>query len=265
MNKWIYNVPKYLHPLLMDEFNDLHIISTIQNIQNEALPGDLLVCMWDDEPTLSQLTKLSTEVNVFPTRELIDFSANREKMTKFVQEHSKFTAEREYFKFTGEQIEITVPRLKNSLQVVAKVGEEHRGQDKFLLYPGQKLYVKNSVLFEEYVIDAVSFRVLLIGDHLFIIEYNNDPNQLKADNQTWIKNINAILIENEDHSSYEEVIEDTISLSKKLGYDYIGVDYVRNEQKTVCLELNIFPGIRLNDRTKAAGQAYWFNKIKELS
>lgn len=259
---WAYNLPRYLSLELMTKFTNVRFVESSEGIFNHLKPEDKIICMWDDGPTLSKLRKTTNET--YPSREMIEFAASREDMTKFVDEHSQFPAERSYFKFLGEEMELPAPRFQNSLKVVAKVGEEHRGQDKFLLYPGQKIYVKDSVVFEEFVENAHSFRVLIVGEEVFIIDYFDDPYMPKPDGQHWIKNINAVLEENLDHEKYAKAIEDTKNMVKVLGWDYAGVDYVMNEEKMVCLEFNTFPGIRLNERTREAGLKYWTKIIHDL-
>jgi len=259
MKIYAYNVPRYTHETLSKEFPHVVFLQNTNHLNDIIHPEDKVICMWDDTDTVSKIHAIDNEV--FPSRNIINFSANREEMSRFVDHHSQFPVEREYVKLEGN-FEVTVPRLLNSFNVVAKAGEEHRGQNKFLMYPGQTLTVKDSVIFEEFLDNAESFRVLLIGEEVFIIEYFDDPNRPKSLEQRWIKNINPILIENEDHDLFQKEIDDTIHLSKILGFDYIGVDYVKNADKTLCVEINTFPGVRLNERTRDAGLRYWRKKIK---
>ena len=262
MKIYAYNIPRYTHEVLKKEHPTVEFIPNTDRLLHEIKKEDVFICMWDDKETLNRLNELNNKV--FPSKEIIDFSSNREKMSKFVDEHSMFAMEREYVKCDG-MFQVTVPKLNRSLNVVVKVGEEHRGQNKFLKYPGQQMTVKDSVIFEEFLDNAHSFRVLLIEEDVFIIEYFDDPNNPKSMEQRWIKNLNPLLEENENHALFKDAIEDTLKMADLLDYRYIGVDYVRNDEKTLCLEINTFPGVRLNERTREAGLHYWRKKINELS
>jgi D-alanine-D-alanine ligase-like ATP-grasp enzyme len=226
--------------------------------------GDSFICFWNDEEALKAVSMLPPDVTLFPTRAMIDFAANREMMTRFVSQHSAFSANREYLSFPGETKQVIVPDLGDSSRVVCKVGEEHCGEDKFLLYPGQSLWAKDSVIFEEFLPDAHSFRVLIIGEQIFVIEYFDDPDFLKPDDKVWIKNISPLLVENEIHDNFTPYIEDAKNMANLLGYDYLGVDYVKTADRVICLEANTFPGVRLNERTQAAALSYWRDKIINL-
>lgn len=261
MKIYAYNIPRYTHEELSKEYPNIVFIPNTDHLLDVLEKEDKVICMWDDVDTLKRIHEINNDV--FPKREIIDFSANREQMSRFVDVHSKFPVEREYAKFEGT-FQVTVPKLNNSLNVVVKVGEEHRGQDKYLMYPGQTLTVKDSVIFEEFLDNAKSFRVLIVGDEVFVIEYFDDPNRPKSMEQRWIKNINPILQENENHELFKEEIEDALHLSKMLGFDYVGVDYVKTSEKTLCVEINTFPGVRLNERTRKAGLVYWRNVLEKL-
>ena len=261
MKIYAYNIAQYMHEELKKKYPEIIFIKNTENLLEEIKAEDIFICMWDDKDTLNRIKQIENEL--FPRREIIQFSANREEMTRFVQEHSNFKAEREYVKFEGT-FTTTVPKLNNSLNVVAKVGEEHRGQNKYLMYPGQKLTVNESVVFEEFLDNARSFRVLLIGTDVFIIDYFDDPKNPKPIEQRWIKNLNPILEENLHHEKYRDAIDDAKHLSKALAFDYLGVDYVQNEEKLVCLEANTFPGVRLNERTRRVALNYWIKKISEI-
>lgn len=262
MKVWFYNIHKEVMTEVIKEFSNVLIIKSTLKILEYIKPNDKFICFWNDNDTLERLSKINNEV--FPSKQIIfDFAKGREKMTRFVEKHSKFTTQREYFSFDGD-FEITVPKLPGSLKVVVKVGKEHRGQDKFLLYPGQKVKVKDGAIFEEFVEDAESIRVLLIGDKQFIVEYHDDPEAPRRPENEWIKNINPIIKVRENNSGYEDLIEDTVNMSKIMGYDYLAVDYVRNKEKTVALELNIYPGLAGDERVINQAKKYWVNKIGEL-
>ncbi|MNN89173.1 hypothetical protein D3C81_2069500 [compost metagenome] len=80
----------------------------------------------------------------------------------------------------------------------------------------------------------------------------------------WIKNINPIIKVRKDVSGYEDLIEDTINMSKIMNYDYLAVDYVRNKDKTAALELNIYPGLTEDEEVRNEAKKYWINKVNEL-
>lgn len=262
MKLYAYNLPRFVCESLQEVYPNLHPITNTQHLSQRIQQEDALICMWDDKDTLKEIKNIDN--TIFPQQNIIHFSSNREEMSRFVDQHSSFPLEREYVKFSGF-FPVTVPKLENSLQVVAKVGESHRGQNKFLLYPGQTLTVQDSVIFEEFVEDAESFRVLLIGENAFVIEYHDNPDAPRNEEQSWIKNLNPLLEENENQIGYEKEIEDARHLAKILGYSYIGVDYVKNDTKTVCVEINPFPGVRLNERTKSSALKYWEEIIKKMS
>lgn len=188
--------------------------------------------------------------------------SSRITMTQFVDKHSHYPAERDYVRIKGSFV-ATVPRLKRSLQVVAKVGEAHQGQNKYLLYPGQVLHVRDSVIFEEFVPDAISIRVLIIGDKTYVLEYQDDPENPRPLGKEWIKNINPIIKLVKNREADQSFIHDTLALSQILGYDYLGVDYVVSKDRSICLEVNPFPGISLEEIRREA-QKYWLQKVESL-
>ncbi|MNV58271.1 hypothetical protein D3C71_1506340 [compost metagenome] len=49
-----------------------------------------------------------------------------------------------------------------------------------------------------------------------------------------------------------------------MNYDYLAVDYVRNDYKTVALELNIYPGLSEDDEIRDQAKKYWINKMNEM-
>lgn len=256
----MYNVPKYVQEHLTLHFNEVQIMDKLYNINEPIKDEDKFICMWFDDPTIKFINKYTN--SSFPEKQLLtNIFTNRERMTKIVDKHSVFGAERDYVQCYGNT-RIMVPRLSNSLQVVVKVGEGHRGSNKYLLYPGQSLTVDDSVIFEEFVENAKSVRVLLIGDKAFIVEYFDDPEHLKSPEKEWIKNINTIIKVREDIKGFEHLVEDTKNISKAIDYDYLAVDYVYNEEKTVCLELNPFPGTTSDLRVHDCVKEYWYDKVK---
>lgn len=263
MRIWCYDLHRQVSVELIKEFNNISCIGSTSKLLNYIKPEDKFICFWNDEDTLNILKNINN--TVFPSKKIIfDFADGREKMTRFVEKNSKFTSKRNYISFK-DQMEIIVPKIENSLRVVAKVGKEHRGKDKFLLYPGQKLMVKDGAIFEEFIENADSIRILLIGDKTFVIEYHDDPESPRNPGEKWIKNINPVIKVRDSIQGFEDLVEDTLNMSKIIGYDYLAVDYVKNEEKTLALELNIYPGLANDERIIKTATKYWIDKIHQLN
>ena len=184
-------------------------------------------------------------------------------MTRFVEYNSNFSTKRIYVDCKEEQ-EMIVPEICSARKIVAKIGIDHIGQNKFIVYPGQKIKVNDKVIFEEFVEDAESIRILLIGKTPFVIKYMDNPNINKEPDKKWIKNIDPIIKVEENIEGFEQFVNDTLNMSRMMGYDYLAVDYVQNKEKTICLELNIFPGLPDDEKIISESSKYWINKINDL-
>ncbi|MNC13561.1 hypothetical protein D3C75_613130 [compost metagenome] len=262
MKVWFYNAHRAVLPELIAKFDNIVFLGKTHGLLKNIKEEDKFICFWNDEETLNVLKQLQNEV--FPSKEIIfNFAEGREKMTRFVEQYSKFSIKRDYVNVVGTA-EVMVPKLPNSLKVVAKVGGDHKGDNKFCLYPGQKLMVKDSVIFEEFIENGQSIRILLIGNKPYVVEYYDDPDNPRMPENDWIKNINPIIKVRKDVSGYEDLIEDTINMSKIMNYDYLAVDYVRNKDKTAALELNIYPGLTEDEEVRNEAKKYWINKVNEL-
>lgn len=179
-----------------------------------------------------------------------------DKMTKYPLERVfKENQERKY-----EQI--VVPKLESSDRVVVKVGNAHQGEGKYLKEPNTKLMMsKESVIFEQFVDNARSIRVLFIGDTLFIVEHKS---------REWIKNMNPEELTYSYNARYQlgihnidEIIGDALNLKKHFGMSYGGIDYVVSEDVTGLLEVNDMVGLPEVEEVREVAKDYWLALCQE--
>ncbi len=261
MKIYAYNLNRHIKDDLVYNIHNLELVRSLQSVNKDITVEDVVICMWYDNESLEVV---KDRENVFPSHNILNLSQSRINMTKILDKHSMFPAERFYIEDNILE-SVMVPRLESSLKVVAKVGDDHKGQNKYLLYPNQTITTKESIIFEEFIEDARSIRVLLIGDKAFVIEFHNDKDLLKDKSTEWIKNINCTTELINDTSAYKDLIRDTRQLSNVLDYDFLAIDYVVNKEKTVALEINPFPGITTYSDIHEVAYDYWFEKITSLS
>lgn len=143
---------------------------------------------------------------------------------------------------------------------VVKIGQSHQGQDKYLIQSREELsvFLKTHMVSEmtvEKFYTGLSVRVLFIGDDHFGVQYHNE--------QSWIKN--SAGCEYDDWKAPKELVDHADKVRKHFGLEVAGIDYVIEENGTFhFLEINQFPGLKVNDATVDAGRSFLRMKMKEV-
>lgn len=152
--------------------------------------------------------------------------------------------------------------LKTSLEfpVVVKIGNVHRGQNKFLVSSKDDLESlkdnwNESVIVEPFF-EGRSVRALIVGDNIFGIEIKNDLN--------WIKNQCGADICRCELSS--ELIQHAKNVTNCFNLDISGVDYIVDENNNFhFLEINQFPGLaNIDDEVTQCVEKFLDDTLKTL-
>lgn len=125
----------------------------------------------------------------------------------------------------------------NSLKRVGKQGDNHCGDGKFLIRPTDLPFTpKENTLIEPFI-EGESYRVLVLGDRIWVIHYqsrdwrkNVDSTQTVIDAQYW------------DRVICKAVAKYT-SDAKRLGLPVVGFDFIHTGDEGIAIELNCYPGI----------------------
>ena len=145
---------------------------------------------------------------------------------------------------------------------VVKVGQEHRGQGKYLVknsYDEAALEKWNGVATVEPFFEGCSFRVLIVGSRSWGVWYDNPD--------SWIKNSCGASIVNTHEFTEEErssVERHARSVASSFGLDVAGVDYIVNKDSFNFLEINQFPGLNVCDDAVKHAKLYLIERMKEV-
>ena len=144
------------------------------------------------------------------------------------------------------------------LPYVAKTGQSHQGQDKFLLDSSTELRNKladnDKYLTVENFYEGLSVRVLFIGSEVFGVQYHND--------QSWIKNGPGC--DYDDWEPIPGIVEHASKVKDHFGLELAGVDYVVNETGYHFLEVNQYPGLNVNERSVEVAKAFLRTKLDSI-
>lgn len=119
---------------------------------------------------------------------------------------------------------------------VAKVGDCHRGQNKFLIDSKSTWddFVWNGTTIFEPFYEGDSIRAFVIGDNIFGVKVDNDT--------SWIKNTSGAEISCVELSN--DIKQHARKCMEVFGIDVGGIDYiVESNGKFHLLEVNQFPGL----------------------
>ena len=210
---------------------------------------------------------------LFPDPDFSSFIRDREIYLTEIDKVTEFPLKRLYFSEFSASID---PQVKSyfgeDAKVVYKVGNLHASEGKWLVSPSQPLpYLKYDqrkmpITVEEFVPDARSIRIGLIGDPMdfnnyFIVEHINS--------KTWLKNNNPEeeLVYSYDErynlgiSRIDELFDEVKSIARIFGANLLGVDWVVSDDKIGLLELNDMIGLPEGDFAK---NLFLTNLRKEL-
>jgi glutathione synthase/RimK-type ligase-like ATP-grasp enzyme len=148
--------------------------------------------------------------------------------------------------------------IEGPFPCVLKMGQGHRGQDKFLIRSSQDIPVLNDSATVEPFFRGDSVRILIIGARQWLIEYENPD--------SWIKNSAGA------HSRLlsEVFLDDPLVVHARRCHDLFGlqvsgVDYVVDwDGCPHFLEINQFPGLNVDDEVVKYAQDFFVQRMKEV-
>lgn len=119
---------------------------------------------------------------------------------------------------------------------VLKVGNEHRGEGKYLIRRAEDIVRWDGIATMEPFFDGESVRVLLLGDHTFGVRIRNEG--------SWIKNAPGASLEPWDPDP--AVVDHARRAMRLFNLEIAGVDYVIDRSGPRFIELNPFPRVGLS-------------------
>jgi hypothetical protein len=129
---------------------------------------------------------------------------------------------------------------------VLKIGEEHRGEGKFLIRSARQIERWEGIATMEPFFDGESVRVLLIGAQAFGARIRNE--------RSWIKNTTGATIE--PWSPPLPLIEHARRAMLLFGLEIAGIDYVIDGEGPHLLEANPFPRLGLSPESTAVAREW---------
>lgn len=141
---------------------------------------------------------------------------------------------------------------------VLKVGDSHRGQDKFLIENDDvwRQFTWDDEAIIERFYHGDSTRALVIGDDVVGIKIDND--------RSWIKNTSGAEVSTIQLSP--QIIDHAKRCVKVFGLDLAGIDYiVKNTGEFNLLEVNQFPGLsNISDEVDVCVEKFLNKKMNQL-
>lgn len=223
--------------------------------QKEITPSNLFFFLRFSEGDRKLQSHLAEgDFKLYPNPEFSKFIEVRENYLPQIDEWTKFPLKRVYGSKENMSIKGLAEKHFKNQKFVLKLGNLHTSKGKWLIdesrfYPYMKYkMMKMETLLEEYVSNARSIRVGIIGDA------NNEENYYLTEhinNSTWLKN-NAPEEENtysyDDRyklgvSTIDDMISETREIATRYGSSILGVDWVINSEKTGLLEVNDMIGM----------------------
>lgn len=127
---------------------------------------------------------------------------------------------------------------------VLKVGDEHRGEGKYLIRCAEDIPHWDGMATAEPFFEGESVRVLLVGDAAFGVVIHNDRH--------WIKNSPGARFEVWEPSA--AIIQHAHRAKALFGLEIAGIDYVIVRDGFHFIELNPFPRLGLSKESAAMAQ-----------
>ncbi|MEI7895317.1 MAG: hypothetical protein WCI05_19630 [Myxococcales bacterium] len=127
---------------------------------------------------------------------------------------------------------------------VLKVGEEHRGEGKYLIRAAEDIPRWEGIATMEPFFEGESVRVLLVGDRAFGVKVLND--------HSWIKNSMGASFEPWEPD--EAMVKHARRAAALFGLEIVGVDYVVDAAGFHFIELNPFPRLGMSRESASAAR-----------
>jgi hypothetical protein len=137
---------------------------------------------------------------------------------------------------------------------VLKVGEEHRGEGKFLIRSAADISRWEGVATMEPFFDGESVRVLLVGDEAFGVRIRNEG--------SWIKNSAGASVE--PWAPDPALVAHARRAMQLFGLDIAGIDYVIDQGGPHFIEINPFPRVGLSPESATAARAFFARRMDEI-
>lgn len=235
------------------------IISIAKSVKLEKLAkeNDMIIFYgWGKGHIKCKKVLVEKGVKILPDGELSLWLGNKIKQAQYIDTITKFPLERKYIESENNNLNsYKTPRVGKNLQIVVKIGNSHQGLNKYLKMENCKVITKESIIFEEYVENARSIRILMINNDVYIVEHEGID---------WIKNTNPqeyTYNYSDRHKlnikNIDEIIEDAKVIKEDLKMNYCGLDYVVGKNKTGLLEINDMIGLPDNDEVYNSAKSYW--------
>lgn len=182
-------------------------------------------------------------------RRLLKMSDRREVLSTCVDDG--LVSHSVQFVLPGEMIHVPFP-------FVLKVGNEHRGNGKFLVEKRSDIPEWDGLATVEPFFYGRSFRVLNVGERSWGVWYENQS--------SWIKNSPGCSIwsfEFTDRHYLSRVLRHARKASKLFGLEISGVDYIIDKHcNWHFLEINQFPGLNVSDDQVSWTREYLDKKME---
>lgn len=276
---YAYGLERELFMYLYKEL-PIYPTNTIKNIKNNSKlrklvkPNDLVLFWgWGEGDRKLQKDLIEMGIKLFPEGKTSIFLGDKINQLKLIDTITKFPLNRIMYKGDNKILkEYLTPNINNN-KVVLKIGNAHQGENKYLKNENDLVRTKENIIFEEYLENARSIRILLITDKnedIFIVDYIPKKYKQYSTENNWIGNIDCENIVYNYENRYlinidniDAIIEDALKIKKYLKLDYLGIDYVVNSHKTGILEVNDMIGLPDNEEVLCKAKKYFLNKCKE--
>jgi glutathione synthase/RimK-type ligase-like ATP-grasp enzyme len=137
---------------------------------------------------------------------------------------------------------------------VLKVGDEHRGEGKYLIRSASDIVRWEGIATMEPFFDGESVRVLLVGDHAFGARIKNES--------SWIKNAPGASIEPWEPDP--AVVLHARRAMRLFDLEIAGVDYVIDRVGPRFIELNPFPRVGLSKESAEAARGLFARRMDAI-
>ncbi len=137
---------------------------------------------------------------------------------------------------------------------VLKVGDEHRGEGKFLIKSARDIERWEGIATMEPFFDGESVRVLLVGDEAFGARVRNE--------NSWIKNTAGASVE--PWSPPPRLVDHARRAMRLFGLQIAGVDYVIDARGPHLLEVNPFPRLGLSPESAAVARDFFTRQMDAI-
>lgn len=137
---------------------------------------------------------------------------------------------------------------------VLKVGDEHRGEGKYLIHRAEDIPQWEGIATAEPYFEGDSVRVLLLGDAVFGVMIHNEGH--------WIKNSAGARMEAWEPSA--DIVEHARRAKSLFGLEIAGIDYVVGRDGFHFIELNPFPRVGLSQESTSMARQILLRAMERI-